>query len=217
MVGDFYEVVEADDGDDDDDAPTLLNNAAGPASPSFPQFRPGAGPGTDGSNNVTDITPYKKCVLSRPVLYIPPPCPPPRGVCEWQRVAANRSASRQVDVHLPDIHRREAAVRARRAADRAREERVVAAQQGHRGRDEPPRARHAARGEQGAPARLGEPRPRARAVEEGGAAREPRDQEQYVFFFFVFWSEGFSLFVRGEEASFALALELGAYLCMRSF
>ena len=71
-----------DDGDDDDDAPTLLNNAAGPASPSFPQFRPGAGPGTDGSNNVTDITPYKKCVLSRPVLYIPPPCPPPRGLRE---------------------------------------------------------------------------------------------------------------------------------------
>ena len=71
-----------DDGDDDDDAPTLLNNAAGPASPSFPQFRPGAGPGTDGSNNVTDITPYKKCVLSRPVLYIPPSCPPPRGLRE---------------------------------------------------------------------------------------------------------------------------------------
>ena len=59
-----------DDGDDDEEEVTT---GAGPASPSFPQFRQGSGPGTDGSKTVTDITPYKKCVPLSSALFIPTP------------------------------------------------------------------------------------------------------------------------------------------------
>jgi len=85
-----------------------------------------------------------------------------------------------MDMCLPHLYRREAAVWPGRTADRALKEHLVATEQGHRRRDEPPRARHSARDQQGAPAGLGESRACACAVEEGRAAHEPRDSNKYV-------------------------------------
>ena len=50
-------IEELDTSRDEDDAPTLLAPRAGPASPSFPQFKPGTG--GEAGNMVTDIALYK--------------------------------------------------------------------------------------------------------------------------------------------------------------
>ena len=64
--GAILEQLDASDSEEDD-APDLFEPAAGPASPSLPQFRPGTGTGADaqGMKTVTDITPYKKYVRTR--------------------------------------------------------------------------------------------------------------------------------------------------------
>ena len=54
-------IEELDTSGDENDIPTLLEPRAGPASPSFPQFKPGSGGET--GNTVTDITLYEKYVL----------------------------------------------------------------------------------------------------------------------------------------------------------
>ena len=45
---------------EDEGTQSPFQPAAGPASPSSAQFRPGGG--ADAQNTITDITPYKKCV-----------------------------------------------------------------------------------------------------------------------------------------------------------
>ena len=50
----------SDEDESDEDVPPLHNPTAGPASPSQLQFK--APVPEHGSRNVTDITPYKKCV-----------------------------------------------------------------------------------------------------------------------------------------------------------
>ena len=54
-------IEELDTSGDEHDTPTLLDPRAGPASPSFPQSRPGSG--GEAGNTVTGITLYEKYVL----------------------------------------------------------------------------------------------------------------------------------------------------------
>ena len=129
----------------DDDSSDNDESAPGPASQPSPK---------PPSNTITDITPYKKYASPLSPSLSPSP--------------------EQMDLHISNIHRRKAALWQRRTQDRTREMRLVAPQQGHCRRYQPPRSRHAARGEQGPPARLGEPWSRACPMEEGRAARQHR-------------------------------------------
>ena len=54
-------IEELDTSEDENDTPTLLDPRAGPASPSFPQSRPGSG--GEAGNTVTDITLHNTYVL----------------------------------------------------------------------------------------------------------------------------------------------------------
>lgn len=157
--GAILEAVSDDEGDSE----------AGPATPSYSQFRAqeAASGGVPAgmrppANQVTDLTPYKKCVS--------------HSLTSTAR-SANIAPTTQVDMRIPHLHRRKARIRHRPETRPAREGRVVAAKQGHGGGSESSWVRHASRSAEVPPQGLGEPWPRARAVEEGREAREPKDQE----------------------------------------
>lgn len=86
----------------------------------------------------------------------------------------------QVDMYLPNLHRRQAVMQSWRATHCALEERMVAAEQRHCRCFNKTWPWNAARGEQDAPARLGKPRACACTVEEGRKARASQDQNECV-------------------------------------
>lgn len=85
-----------------------------------------------------------------------------------------------MDVRLPYLHRRQAVVWSWRATHRTLQECLVAPEQRHRGCFYATGTQHAARGEQVASARLGEPGTCARAVEEGWSADASQDYDECV-------------------------------------